>query len=335
MSEDRRSRSPGEDVFLGAMMGFAIGDALGMPAGNGGQAGEVTGFRPLTLPDGTTIEAGEFTEETEVLLSIVEVATTSRGELDADLIGARMVRLALGDSGHWQDGPTRSALRRADDTFAFSVPIDEDGPVAASVATRGVAVGLLACVGRPDDDRVRRDAELVTRLTHGSPAQIRQVEAVAWLTVLAARGEVPAGRWAAEVSARLGGGAMSRALTRIDGAVATPDLLARLASGSAEEQVAAGTLAAISATSFEAAVLAAAGAGGKADAAAAIAGALAGARWGIGGVPQPLIDGLGGRIYVSLAAPWFRRAAMYRAGLVVDLPTDGPNPPRPSMPPRQ
>jgi hypothetical protein len=44
-----------------------------------------------------------------------------------------------------------------------------------------------------------------------------------------------------------------------------------------------------------------------------------------------LIDGLQGRIYVSLAAPWFWKAAQKRAGLLIDLT---PKPPRPTMPPR-
>ena len=40
---------------------------------------------------------------------------------------------------------------------------------------------------------------------------------------------------------------------------------------------------------------------------------------GASGIPQDLIDGLEGRIYVSLAAPWFHKAARQRAGQQIDL----------------
>ncbi len=65
----------------------------------------------------------------------------------------------------------------------------------------------------------------------------------------------------------------------------------------------------------------------------ALTGALAGAAGGASGIPQELIDGLEGRIYVSLAAPWFHKAALQRAGHRIDLrPVHGP---RPELPPRQ
>ena len=48
-------------------------------------------------------------------------------------------------------------------------------------------------------------------------------------------------------------------------------------------------------------------------------------------VADGTIDGLGSRIYVSLAAPWFFRTAQQRAGLSIGL---RPAPPRPTEPPR-
>ncbi len=87
----------------------------------------------------------------------------------------------------------------------------------------------------------------------------------------------------------------------------------------ASSVVATAIYAAMSATSFEDAVFAAVNAGGATDARGAIAGAIAGASRGAGGIPQRLIDDLEGRIYVSLAAPWFHRTALRRSGLVIDL----------------
>jgi hypothetical protein len=53
--------------------------------------------------------------------------------------------------------------------------------------------------------------------------------------------------------------------------------------------------------------------------AGAIGGGLLGIRFGASGIPQPLIDDLDARIYLSLAAPWFFRTAVMRAGTVIDL----------------
>ncbi|MDP9366727.1 MAG: ADP-ribosylglycohydrolase family protein, partial [Chloroflexota bacterium] len=208
------------------------------------------------------------------------------------------------------------------------------------VATRGVPVGLLYAVGRFDEAGLRRDAERVTRLTHGSPAAIAGTTAVAYGINLALRGDLPPDRWAGETARFLGGGELADALTRSSElrADATPvdEAIAALGSGSpARESVAAGFYAAMAAEVFEDAVFAAVNAGGDADTIGAIAGALAGAAGGASGVPQPLIDDLEGRIYVSLAAPWYYRTALQKAGLIIDLRPEGDQPPpRPSAPPR-
>ena len=70
---------------------------------------------------------------------------------------------------------------------------------------------------------------------------------------------------------------------------------------------------------FEEVVFAAVNTERPADGAGAIAGALAGARHGAGGIPQALIDGLEARVYLSLAAPWFYKTAARRAGTLIDL----------------
>ena len=73
------------------------------------------------------------------------------------------------------------------------------------------------------------------------------------------------------------------------------------------------------ATSFHESISAAVGLGGDTASKGAIAGAVAGARFGASGIRQDLIDGLDARIYLTLAAPWFYRTAVRRAGTVIDL----------------
>ena len=64
---------------------------------------------------------------------------------------------------------------------------------------------------------------------------------------------------------------------------------------------------------FESGVYAAASLGGAADSRAAIAGALLGGEHGTVGIPQPLIDGLEGRMYIMLAAPWFAQTIQLKS----------------------
>ncbi len=338
-----------EDTFLGCLLGMAIGDALGMPVEGWPRQRIAARFGPIdtyhlrVFPDGTEIKSGEFTDESEIALCIVESLTANHGQVDPDNVGARMLYLARGESKRWMSADTLAALRQADDTLSFCVPLDEDGPASGEVAARGIPIGLLHAVGAFDPDRLRADVEAVVRLTHGSPAAIAAAIAVAYGVRLAARGETPPERWAVETATFLGAGEVATALAHAAelraAGLPLADILTTLGTGpSARAAVPAAFTAASAAQSFEEAVFAAVNAGGDTDTVAAIAGALAGAAGGTSAIPQPLIDDLEGRIYVSLAAPWFHRVALCRAGLVIDLRPGGPGPnpppPRPAFPPR-
>lgn len=329
-----------ENQFLGALFGMAIGDALGAPAHglNLAQIAERFGRidRYHAVPDADDVQPGEFTDETEIALCIVESMTANRGLLDAETAGVRMLHLAAGSSRKWMGAATAEALDRANETLEFCVPVAEDGAATADVASRGVPIGLIHAVGRFDPERLRADAEEVTRLTHGGPAAFNATTAVAYAIRLAATG-APRADWIRETAAFLGGGELAARLEEVDrmigAGISPPDLLARIGTGPAAiEAIPAAMAAAMLEPVYEDAVFAAVNAGGAADTVGALTGALAGAAEGASGIPQELIDGLEGRIYISLAAPWFYKAARQRAGEIIDLrPVHGP---RPDLPPR-
>jgi ADP-ribosyl-[dinitrogen reductase] hydrolase len=325
-----KAQGANQGRFLGALLGMAIGDALGMPvAGWSAQRiqerfGRIDGYQRRVFPDGAEIKAGEFTDESEIALCIVESFTANQGALDPDNIAARLGFLARGESKRWMGAATLAAVLRSDETDVHQVPLDEDGPATGDVAARGIPIGLIHAVGGFRSDELRADAETVTRLTHGSPLAIAATTAVAFGVQLAARGEVAAERWAAETAAFIGVGGVAERLAvaaeLVERDAAVEDAAMRLGTGmDAATVVATGFVAAAVAPTFEDAVFAAVNLGGATDTRGAIAGALAGAARGAGGIPQGLIDDLEGRIYVSLAAPWFYRAALRRAGLVIDL----------------
>jgi ADP-ribosylglycohydrolase len=334
------ARRPTEDNFLGALLGLAIGDALGMPfADQTGNAkptphAPIDGYVPKRFSDGVEIAAGEFTDESEIALCVVESMTVNSGTVDPDMIAPRVIHLANGESRRWLHPATLAALARAETTDEFQVPIDEDGPATGDVAARGAPIGLLHSVGQFRPDAFRADVEAVVRLTHGSPAAISAATAVAYAVRLAAIGAPPRD-WARETAAFVSGAIAERLVDLDQMLEAGKTLDAVLATTGvglvATESVPAALAAAIVAEQFKDAVFAAVNPGGASDAIGAIAGAVAGARFGSAGIPQRLIDGLQGRIYVSLAAPWFWKAAQKRAGLLIDLT---PMPPRPTMPPR-
>lgn len=330
-----------ENQFLGALLGMAIGDALGAPASGmdraaiAGHFGAIDRYHGQAGTESEEIHPGEFTDETEIALCIVESMTANRGNLDADTAGVRMLHLAAGPSRRWMHPATVAALDTAAETLEFSVPLDEDGPATGDVAARGVPAGLVHAVGRFDPNRLRADAEAVVRLTHGGPAAFNAATAVAYAVRLAATG-VPRESWARETATFLGGGELAERLRELDDRLASstrPDLFAWTGTGlDALESVPAAFAAAMTETLFENAVFTAVNAGGATDTIGALTGALAGAAGGASGIPQDLIDGLEGRIYVSLAAPWFYKAARQRAGHQIDLrPVHGP---RPELPPR-
>ena len=182
-------------------------------------------------------------------------------------------------------------------------------------------VGLLNAVGRFEAGRLRAEAETVVRATHGSPRAIAAAVAVAHGVMLAARREVPREDWAGLTAEFVGPGAVGEALTILaEERLGMEAAMARFGDGSeAEAVVATGFAAAMEGVRFEDALFAAVNAGGATDGRGAVAGALVGAWFGASGVPQPMIDELEGRIYLSLAAPWFHKAALKRAGLTIEL----------------
>jgi ADP-ribosyl-[dinitrogen reductase] hydrolase len=305
-------RNGDQGRFLGALLGMAIGDAMGMPVSDWSaerirqRFGRIETYHRRVFDDGTEIKAGEFTDESELALCIVESATSNGGVIDPELIGPRMVFLARGEARRWMHPDSLAALERADDTLEFTVPLSDDGPVSADVATRGIPIGLLHSISAVNAGELKVDAERATRITHGSPVAIDLAIATALGIALAARRVEPE-QWAPRVAAELVTGSVAAAFAAAD-AAAEPIKVVRSAF-----EIAA------NANSFAEAVEASVNLGDPADARGAIAGALAGARFGAEGVPQRLIDGLEGRIYVSLAAPWFYKAAQRRAGQVIDL----------------
>lgn len=284
-----------ENAFLGALVGAAIGDALGLPligmsAGDiASRYGSVDGYVATTdTPDGQPLSGG-ISDRTEIVLCIVESMTTNNGYLDPANVNARLQFLIAGAGNRHIDPSTIAGIREADRHDGL-VPEGYDPGADRSVLVRGIPVGLMHAIGVPDDDAMVADATSAARLSHGDVHSAALVDAAARAVSIVARNVERDMDWSRLIVP-----------TGID-----DDLDAAL------EAVA-------GAETFEDAVVPVVNRGGETTTFGTFTGAIAGARFGASGLPQSLIDDLDARIYLSMAAPWFYRTAVRRGGSVIDL----------------
>ncbi|MEJ7839720.1 MAG: ADP-ribosylglycohydrolase family protein [Thermomicrobiales bacterium] len=290
-----------EDQFLGALLGMAIGDALGVPLRGmaptsiSSTHGSIKGY--LTAPDpesGSDAAIGQISDKTEIALCIVESLTTNDGFLDFDNIAARMAFVARSPSRASMSGVTLDGIERSADHGDIGSGSISD-PAELAAATRGVPFGLLHSIGIFDAASLRQETDLVTRLSHRGDEAALPTWYVALAVCAAARQPDSMESWLASHSTN--------------------------EASSMREDIAGITRHISLSTVFEQGVFDVVSEGGDTDSRAAIAGAIAGARFGASGIPQELIDNLDARIYLSLAAPWYFRTALRRQGTVIDLRT--------------
>lgn len=307
-----------QERTLGSILGLGIGDALGMPV-TGLSAeqvrerfGSIDRYHPRAFEDGTELKAGEFSDETEIALCIMETYTSANGELDPELIRARMQFLARGESRRWMSPATLGSLDDENEPWHRSTASDDP-----EVALRGIPIGMIHAGPAIDEAALYRDIEIVVGLTHSSRAAVDQAAMVALAEARVLSGRDDQGTLLDSLIRMAPNDELAQALR--DAKAGQIDR-----SGNAALDVITSGLAAFAAAErFEDAVFSAATAGGAADSRAAFAGALAGAHFGAGGIPQTLIDELEGRIYLTLAAPWFYRTIQLMTGRGISLGTNG------------
>lgn len=287
-----------ENAFLGAIVGLAIGDALGLPVIGltADQIATTHGAFTSYLAsdhDNAEHENGMVSDKTETMLCLIESMTTNGGDIDPENVNARLGFLVDGPTRQWMSDQFVAAIKTEADDDGLVDPVP-DGPQELAVGIRGIPVGLMHSIGTPDDDALQRDAALVARLTHGDPASAALVTDVARAVAIGARLCDTDETWPEIL---LSDHAFTAELRAIMADVRT-------------------------AVAFEDVVYTAVRQGGEASARGAIAGGIAGAWAGAAGLPQHLIDDLDARIYLSMAAPWFYRTARARHGDVIPLIVD-------------
>jgi ADP-ribosyl-[dinitrogen reductase] hydrolase len=290
-----------EDQFLGALLGLAIGDALGVPLRGltaqdvARHYGEIRDYAGIPVDGEGQSPAGEISIVTETILCLVESLTTNDGFLDGENINARLQFLLRGPSGSQMSAVTVKGIEGAEARGGFVEPAGDD-PEELAVGARSVPVGLMNAIGVFDAGTLESEAIAVTRLSHRGEVATRPAIALGYMMVTAARQPGAFLPWFERVQ--------PGPYDEITGDIH-----------------AIGSVIAASST-FEQGVFDIVAQGGEANTRGAIAGAIAGVRFGASGIPQHLIDDLDARIYLTLAAPWFYRTALRRNGTIIDLRVD-------------
>ena len=322
-----------KDRYLGALLGMAIGDALGI--GSNGltreeiedRYGRIEGFLPLSDIDGNELEpAGQFSENTELAICLAESLLTSNGFVDPATAGYRFVQVLNGPHAHFLGNTTRRALERA--AASGDYQDGEGGPISAGAGPAGrvMPVALVHALADLNTEVFVREVLRSTLITHAHPAAVNGALASAFALRLAIRREAPPEFTIDEVlsfidedevAARL---RVARQLAERGGSMPADDLDVVGASGYVAEAVSAALYTyARFGEDFEATVMTAANQGGASSTIGAISGALSGARLGASALPLRLIEDFDARMYLLMAAPALLRVAQQRAGLFLHL----------------
>jgi len=303
---------------LGALLGLAVGDALGMPTQLLSRAEVRARFGPVVTgfvaaapdhPIAAGLPAGSVTDDTEQALLLARALVAGRGRLDPvewarSLAGweADLVRRGSADLL----GPsTRAALA----AIAAGTPPEEAG---ARGHTNGAAMRIAPVgVAIPPGPRLAPAVAGVSRVTHGTDVALAGATAVA----AAVSTGVEGGEVAAALEAAIEAAPQGAALGRPTGAPALAPLLARAAGlgrdlqhaaaagdlGAVADAVAAGTGSGVAVTESVPAAVAvlaalpgdpwaacrvAASLGDDSDTVAAMVGAVAGACHGADALPR-------------------------------------------------
>jgi ADP-ribosyl-[dinitrogen reductase] hydrolase len=302
-----------QDRVIGALLGLAIGDALGMPVEGWTRErvreryGEIDHFIGREFEDGTELQAGEFSDESETVLCIVESFTVNSGVLDADNIRARLEMLAKGESRRWMNPSTLAALETG----------ETPARVTGDVALRGVPLGMIAAAADFDRQRLAEAARTLSSITLHGEAGASAIVYLASIVSAVIRQEVDYAdlrRFALNLEADSDiHAAIRRGVSALDRGAGYEYAVEIIGfDDGAPAVIAGGLLAAAGSSGFEDGIFLAASQGGAADARAAVAGAMAGAALGTAAIPQALIDGLEGRMYLMLAAPWFHQTLQFQ-----------------------
>ena len=322
---------PTQSQFVGALIGCAVGDALGAPI-EGKSREQIAALEALTdryrplrgRRAGQEIRypLGQYTDDTQLTIAIAK-SLVDRGEVDGAAI-------ADGFAALWRSGEivgagpvAHRAVKRLIEGVAWQNAALRDEPPLNGAAMRIAPVGLMHC-DRPE--RLAEDVETASVVTHRHPLAIDAARAIATAVAMAvSSSSIESSRFLADVAAGVPvrNARLAKRIAELDNWLGKPVETALAAIVETVERPAGRgfgipamaeptVLAALYAflrtpRDYLATIDFALRIGGDVDTIAAIAGAVSGAHNGVDAIPRHLAEGvkdsaaireLGARLYV-------------------------------------
>jgi ADP-ribosyl-[dinitrogen reductase] hydrolase len=290
MIDSKRTREAVIDRGIGCLVGLAVGDALGATL----EFKTRDEQPPVTdLVGGGTfnLKPGEWTDDTSMALCLADSIIESNG-LNAKDLMERFIR--------WRDDGENSPTGYCIDvggtiTDAINRFLrtgnPESGPVHEYAAGNGSIMRLapVALRWHNDPETARRHARVQSRTTHGAPQAVEASALLADILVDAIKtGDKDYALRPRELDVR--------GLSRIaQGDWRTKQRADIKSSGYVVDTLEAALWSVYSSDSFSAAVILAANLGGDADTVGAVTGQIAGALWGLSGIPSAWLQKLAWR----------------------------------------
>ena len=288
------------DRARGAMLGLAVGDALGSTLEFGPRIASVKNYHREMIGGGPFgLEPGQWTDDSAMALALSKSLTLRKGFDPVDVMEQWVSWYRTGEyssTGTCFDigGTTRAALTRFErDGDPFQGLTDEH------TAGNGALMRLapVAIFGLDNEAEAVRIAREQSRLTHAHPACVDACDYFVRLLRLTILGEEDPIKLA--LVKWTGHPEVVRAKAALWNGLARKDVRS---TGYVIDTLKAALWAVSASGSFEQAVVLAVNLGGDADTVGAVAGALAGARWGERSIPPRWLESLAWRSKIGAAA---------------------------------
>ena len=285
------------DRARGTLLGLACGDALGRPVEGWPRSRIAAEYDRLTEMHGDGahgLSPGAITDDTELALCLARSLAASDG-FDADDAAARFTRWFEGDPTGI-GGMTRRVLSRLATEVDWQTAAEEvwrRSPEGQNAGNGSVMRCAPLAVRFADDlDRLVAASKTSSRLTHWDPRCTHGCAALNLVVAGFLRAEADPVDWAL---ARLEDDVPGEVRVALEEAAATDDPTMLPVTGYVVDTLEAGVGHARLAEDAETAVVSAVNNGGDTDTVGAVAGAVAGARFGASGLPERWLDVLENR----------------------------------------
>jgi len=272
------------DRALGALIGLAVGDAVGTTIEFSSKP-EYARVRDMVGGGPFGLEAGEWTDDTAMAVALAH-SLLEDSDLDPTDLMMRFAEWVRYGTYSCQGACIDIGNTIKDAIFHF---LNEDEPLAGKTGDEFSGNGALMRLAPvpirhwPNRAKMAEVADLQTRTTHGSPAARHASEILASMIADAIQGKSLAEILNSMDALRIAGGWRGLPRAAIRG------------SGYVVHSLQAAVWAVARTTDFRSAILLAANLGEDADTTAAVTGQLAGAIYGLSGIPSDWLDRLAWR----------------------------------------